>query len=99
MEIPVLIEPIAGNGYLARGAEPFSLSAEGATREEALANLHKQLRTRIQAGATIVPLEVDAEPHPLAGFVGMFKDDPQIAEWKKSMAKYRKEIDDDPDAL
>jgi hypothetical protein len=42
VEIPVLIEPIAGNGYLARGAEP----------------------------------------HRLAGFVGMLKDDPQIAEWK-----------------
>jgi predicted RNase H-like HicB family nuclease len=81
VEIPVLIEPIKGNLYLARGAEPFSLSAEGATREEALANLRKQLQARIHSGARIVPLEVDGESHPLAGFVGMFKDDPHIAEW------------------
>jgi predicted RNase H-like HicB family nuclease len=38
MQIPVLVEPIAGDGYRARGTEPFGLSAEGATRAEALEN-------------------------------------------------------------
>lgn len=99
MQIPVLIEPIAGNGYRARGAEPFALSAEGATQEEALAKLREQLRERLKAGAAIVPLELAPEPHPLAKFAGMFKDDPLIEEWKQSMAEYRKSIDDDPDAL
>lgn len=99
MQIPVLIEPIAGNGYRARGAEPFALSADGATREEALAKLREQLQERMKAGAAIVPLEVGPEPHPLAKFAGMFKDDPLIEEWKQSMAEYRKSIDDDPDAL
>jgi len=33
MQVPVLIEPIAGNGCRAR--EPFGLTADGATRDEA----------------------------------------------------------------
>lgn len=98
MQIPILIEPVAGNGYRARGAEPFSLSAEGATREEALAKLREQLEARVKAGE-IVTLDVAPAAHPLAPFVGMFKDDPAIDDWKRSMAEYRRTVDDDPDAL
>ena len=31
MQISVLVEPVAGNGYRAKGAEPFGFSAEGAS--------------------------------------------------------------------
>jgi predicted RNase H-like HicB family nuclease len=97
MQIPILIEPIAGNGYRARGGEPLALSAEGATREEALAKLQEQLRAQLQNGAEIVPLESGPQAHPLANFVGMFKDDPRIEDWKKSMAQYRRKIDRHPE--
>ena len=40
MQIPVLIEPVAGNGFRAQGCEPFGLLAEGATRQAALEKLH-----------------------------------------------------------
>src|SRR5438874_195671 len=43
MQISVLIEPVPGNGYRAKGGEPFALSAEGATRGEALARLRDQI--------------------------------------------------------
>jgi hypothetical protein len=99
MQIPILIEAVAGNGYRSRGGEPYALSAEGATREEVLAKLQEQLQARLKAGAAIVPLEVPAEPHPLARFVGIFKDDPLIDDWKQAMADYRRQIDEDPDAL
>ncbi len=39
MQIPVLVERVKGNGYRARGVEPFAVSAKGSTREEALAKL------------------------------------------------------------
>jgi hypothetical protein len=39
MQIPVLVERVKGNGYRARGTEPFAISAKGSTREEALAKL------------------------------------------------------------
>ncbi len=44
MQIPVLIESIAGNGYRARGGEPLPLTADGPTREAALHNLRENSR-------------------------------------------------------
>ena len=32
MKIAVLIEPVPGNGFRAKGGEPLAMSAEGATR-------------------------------------------------------------------
>ena len=97
MQIPVLIEPVAGNGYRARGGEPLGLTTEGPTHEAALTRLKEQVQPRLQSGADIVPLELIAEPHPLAEFVGMFKDDPMLDEWKEAMAQYRRKIDEKPD--
>ena len=96
MQIPILIERVNGNGYRSRGGEPFNLSAEGATREEVLAALRQQLHERLSTGAEVVSLEVAAEPHPLARFAGMFKDDPLFGSWQKSIAKYRRDRDADP---
>ena len=47
MEIPILIERVANNGYRSRGGEPFALSAEGETREEVMAKLREQLQARL----------------------------------------------------
>lgn len=98
MQIPVLIEPIAGNGYRARGGEPLPLVVEAPTREEALAKLQQALQDRLSNGAELVPLESSPQPHPLAKFVGMFKDDPWIEDWKQSVKAYRKNIDEEPDS-
>jgi predicted RNase H-like HicB family nuclease len=97
MQIPILIERIDGNGFLARGGEPLALTAEGGSKEEALANLKEKLQARLAGGALVVPFDLPAQPHPLAEFVGMFKDDPLIKEWKKSMKAYRKKRDKDAD--
>jgi hypothetical protein len=97
MQIPVLVEPIDGRGFRARGGEPFALSAEGATREEALRNLGAQLEAKLREGAQIVPLDVTLQPHPLAEFAGVFKGDPWISEWKEAMAEYRRKVDEEPD--
>jgi hypothetical protein len=97
MQIPILIEPVAGNGYRARGGEPLPLTAEGASREEALAKLKEELDARLRGGAVVVPLELPSATHPLAEFAGMFKADPLIKKWKKSMAAYRRRTDKDAD--
>ena len=97
MQIPVLIEPIDGNGYRARGAEPFALVAEGPTREAALAKLKKLVQARLRKGAEIVSMDLGQEPHSFAEFVGMFKEDPLIEDWKRDMAEYRRKIDEQPD--
>jgi hypothetical protein len=44
-------------------------------------------------------LDVGSEPNPWMEFAGMFKDDPWIDDWKKSIEEYRQKIDNDSDAL
>jgi hypothetical protein len=88
-----LVKPLAGNDYQARGGEPLPLTAQGPTREAALANLKEQLQARLRNGAEVVPLELAPAPHPFAEFVGMFKDDPLLESWKQAMADYRRKLD------
>lgn len=97
MQIPVLVERVKGNGYRARGKEPFAVSAKGATRAEALAKLRAKIQTRLKNGTELVALEVGQPAHPWMEFAGMFKDDPWIDDWVKSMAEYRQQVEDDPD--
>jgi hypothetical protein len=96
MQIPVLLERVKGNGYRARGTEPFAVSAKGSTRAEALGKLRAKIQTRLKKGTELVALEIGPQPHPWMEFAGMFKDDPNIDEWVKSMAEYRQEVEDDP---
>ena len=95
MKIPVLIERVKNNGFRAHGGEPLALSADGETQEEALANLKEKMAGKLSKGGVLVSFELPAEPHPLAGFVGIFKDDPWINDWKKSVKSYRKKRDKD----
>lgn len=97
MQVPVLVERVKGNGYRARGKDPFAVSAKGATREEALAKLRAKIETRLKNGTEIVGLEVGQQVHPLAEFAGMFKDDPDFEEVLKIMADNCKRMNEDPD--
>src|SRR5260370_42606970 len=97
MQIPVLVERVKGNGYRARGKDPFAVSARGATREEALAKLRAKIQARLENGPEIVGLEVGPQPHHLAEFAGMFKDDPDFEDVLKIMADNRKRMNEDPD--
>jgi predicted RNase H-like HicB family nuclease len=99
MKIPVLVEPVKGNGYRARGTEPFAVSAKGATREEALANLRAKIQGRLKKGTEVVGLEIGGAPHPWMEFAGMFKDDPLFDDWQKAIEEYRREVDERPDSL
>ena len=56
------------------------------------------MRARLRNGAEVVALELGAESHPLAEFVGMLKDDPLLESWKQAMAAYRRKVDEKGDA-
>jgi hypothetical protein len=60
VEVPVIIEPVTGNGYRASGAGGLSvgLTAEGATAAEAIDRLADQVRMRVNAGAKLAELSV-----------------------------------------
>ncbi|HEV3168550.1 MAG TPA: hypothetical protein VGZ22_31375 [Isosphaeraceae bacterium] len=98
MQIPVLIEPVAGNSFRARSGEPFALAAEGTTRGEALQRLRELIATRIATGTEVVTLEVTASEHPWASLAGMLQGDPLLEPWKQAMAEYRRQVDEDPEA-
>jgi hypothetical protein len=99
VQISVFLDRVNGNGYRARGGEPFAVSAEGSTREEALARLREEIQTLFKNGTEVVALEIGHDPHPWLDLAGMHKDDPWIDDWKRSVAEYRKRVDEDPDAL
>jgi hypothetical protein len=57
MQLPVLIESLpAGVRYRARMGEPFNLSAEAATPEEALHLLQAEFQRRLGEGARIAAI-------------------------------------------
>jgi predicted RNase H-like HicB family nuclease len=96
MQIPVLIMPVAGNCFHATGAAPFGLTAEGATREEALQKLRQLIASCLADGAELVAVDVPPSEHPLAPYAGMFKDNPLFDEWQQAIAELRRREDKEP---
>ena len=96
MQIPVLIESVNGNGY--RVTTGLTLTAEGATREEALREMSHALQARLSGGAEIASLEVSAAEHPLTPFAGMFEDNPLYDAWQQCIAEVRREKDEEPES-
>jgi hypothetical protein len=100
MEIPVLIEPAVPHGFRARVCEPFAMTAEGATQQEALQNLRTLISGKLRGGATIVPLDVSDRNNSWLGTAGIWdKDDPLIKEWIRTMEENRLKDEADSDYL
>jgi hypothetical protein len=95
MQIPVLVEPVDNNGFRARSGEPLPLTAEGATRDEALQKLRQLLENRLSGGAEITSLEVGPTEHPWLKVSGVFANDPQYDEWVAAMEENRRKADED----
>ncbi len=98
MQIPILIEPVSGNGYRVSMGQPLTLSAEGATRDEALGHLREALDARLGTGAEIAFLDVSGVPHSLAPYAGMFRDNPLFDDWQQAIADYRQQADEQSEA-
>jgi hypothetical protein len=100
VDIPVLLEPIAGDGYRARGPEPLALTADGSTPEIALKRFQQLLQERLAAGLRIVAVPVPQTKGPLARYAGTLQaEDSLVQSWEESMAEYRRKVDTDPDYL
>jgi hypothetical protein len=99
MEIAVLVEPVANNGFRAATGEPLRLEAHAPTRDEAIRRLRELIECRMAAGAEVVAVPIGPAAHPLAAFAGMLKGDPSLEPWKRAMADYRARRDAGPDTL
>jgi hypothetical protein len=95
VQLPILVEPVNGS-FRARLTAPFALSADGDTRDAAVAKLQQEVQARLSQGVQIVPLEVPPLAHPLAEFAGMFKGDPDFDDVQNLIAENRRRMNDDP---
>ena len=95
MQIAVLVEPVNGTGYRATSGQPLAFTAEGVTREDALRQLQDAVQNRLNAGAEIMPLELDAKKNSLASYAGMFKNNPLFDEWQAAIAEYRRQVENE----
>jgi hypothetical protein len=84
MDVTVLVERDAAGGYTAR--DPFGRSATGRTSDEAVAALRAVL---VAAGGRFARIELPP-PHPLDGWIGIFKDNPMFDEWTAAIEENRR---------
>jgi len=89
MHIPVLIEPVANQGYRARSGEPLAAAAEGTTTEEAVRNLQTLLEQRLAQGTRLIELNIPTTENPWVQYAGMFKDNTLFDEVVDIMAQQR----------
>lgn len=88
MQIPVLVEPIA-TGFRASTGSPLDLTAEGASADDALATLKKNLTTRLQSGAKLRSLRVlDVDSMLAAG--RSLAANPLFDDWVAAVEEYRR---------
>jgi hypothetical protein len=93
MELSVLIQQTAGNGFRAWCGEPIPAEAQGATREEALARLRADLESKAH-GVEVVRLRIGVRSMPTAP---VWPDDAITADWLAGVAAARLAADAAPD--
>ena len=96
MEFYILTEPVEGVGFSARSNLPWDITTTAPTRREAEKELRRLIDDRFKAGAEIVTINIPTGDHPLAGMIGMLKDDPLLNSWNEAMAEWRRRSDDEP---
>lgn len=94
MELNVLIEPIAADGFRASCGEPVSASAQGATRDEALTRLREQLEARFRGGVEVVRLRIGG---PASVTSPVWPDDELTRDWLAGIEAARTAADQRPD--
>jgi hypothetical protein len=101
MDVSVIIEPVSGNGYRAIGAGGLSvgLSADGATAAQAIERLTELIQSRMNAGATLAELRVGTGTAPWKDDAGYLRDSPSYQAWREAIEEYRRQMDEDPEAL
>ena len=100
MDISVVVEKVAENGYQATSYVPTHVVAQGRTRQEALDRLCDQLRSRLSS-AEVVTLSIPqlGDAHPWKAIAGSWRESPDRSEIERNLQEYRQQVDADPDRL
>jgi hypothetical protein len=97
MDIPILIETTGVDRFTARAGEPFALTAEDVSADQAIEKLRSLIEERLRKGAQLTKLIV---PHIVNGHppgAGIFKDDPIFDDVVRIMAENRHKEDEGND--
>lgn len=99
MTLTVFVEQLDEHTYRAETSQPIALSAQGGSREEALSQL-RALAERKMASGDFVRLEVGGleSASPWSRFAGVWKDHPELEEFRQNVAEYRRQIDEEEPA-
>jgi hypothetical protein len=90
VELPILIERVPdGDRYIARLGEPFNLTAEAATADEAQDRLTDALRRRLQHGAELRTIFL----RPAGPEGAWLPQDELTQEWLQAVQQFRDECD------
>ena len=92
MELSVLVQQTAGNGYRAWCGAPVAAEAEGATREEALTKLRAALEAKTR-GVEVVRLSIGVNPAASP----LWPDDQVTHDWLAGISDARRAADQTPD--
>ena len=100
IDISVIVEKGADKGYQATSYVPAHVVAQGRTRQEALARLCDQRRSRL-SNAEVVTLSIPqlGEAHPWKAMAGSWRISPDRAAIERTLQEYRQQVDADPDRL
>lgn len=98
MTYNAIVEDAKDSGFTATILGWPGCTAEGATREEALARLRQVVHDRV-AKAEIVSLEIDlpAQTHSWARFAGMNQGDALFDRVVDDIQAYRRDLDAEPE--
>jgi hypothetical protein len=97
MEIPILIEPLADGRFRARAGEPFAVTAEADSSDEALQHLEAMLRDRLQGGSRLAAVNLDNGPpqlQPPLSLEPLPDDDWFFRTLRESIAEHRRSEDE-----
>lgn len=96
MQYDILVTPVNGH-FRGRVIGLSEIVIEAGTRQEVIEQAEREIR-QLLAESEIVKIDIEAQsqPHPLAKFAGMWKDDPLFDQFMDAMQSYRAEVDADP---
>ncbi|MDX1948801.1 MAG: hypothetical protein SFU86_25660 [Pirellulaceae bacterium] len=94
MQIAVAVSPTGLGSFRAESTSPFTVVAEGSTREEAVSKVRYELNRQLEQGKEVVMVEVCVgSENPWLRMAGRLKDDPLFDDWRAEVEAYRRQCD------
>lgn len=100
MDVSVVLEQVAENGYRATALVPTPLVAEAPTRDEAVEKIRALISEKL-SHAELIQVEVPllTKRHAWLALAGTWREHPDMDEVAENINAYRREVNADSDRL